>query len=562
MSDIISDFKTDSLTIRKVFDGSNYFQIPDYQRPYSWGDEEIEQLWEDISLAFDSKDRYYFLGPVILAQTESGFLEVVDGQQRLTTLTILFCVLRDFYLEELRKRDSVLTNRIVNAVKSLVDDKYRLILITQAHYQNQFEQEILENVILPEKNLTKKEKEKLKYKFKNAALILKDRLEELKKTSDLEKLESFIQYIFENIVIITITCSSRVSAIRLFQTLNTRGLELGLADLTKSYLFSQIQEKRKCKQFLMSWRDIEKIAEDNEESVSDMLTYYGYYVLESRPKRALNEELEKYFKGKDSNKIVYEIKKFAEYYNTILNTQSKSIGALRYLRDRVFWKTLLTTAKMEGYSSFLSLCKELRRLYYSYWISNYTTAKTRDFSFKLIPLIKNKISIRDLRDLIDDKMKADRVLDWVREGLESDAYHLSWLKPLLVLIERGQTDESVFIEYGKDLHVDHILPEKWDKNKYWKKNWNKEDADFWIDSIGNLTLLSGIKNRKASNFDFEKKKKIYRGKDDGTTAFMISREILRKRKWTINHVKRRHKWLVNETARILDLKLPVLPKVS
>lgn len=312
----------------------------------------------------------------------------------------------------------------------------------------------------------------------------------------------------------------------------------------------------------MSWREIEKIAEDNDETVSDMLTYYGYYILENKPKRALNEEFEKYFKGKAPNKIVYEIKKFAEYYDTIINAKSKSIGALRYLRDRIFWKTLLITAKMVGYPNFPSLCDELRRLYYSYWIADYTTAKTRDFSFKLISLVKKKIAIRDLRDIIDEKMKGNNVLNWVRVGLDSDAYEFSWLKPVLVLIERGQTDQSVFIEYGKNLHVDHILPEKWHRNKYWKKIWNKEDADMWIDSIGNLTLLSGSKNRKASNFDFEKKKKIYRGKDDGTTAFMISKEILRKRKWTANHVRKRHKWMVNEIARILDIEIPEIPKFS
>jgi uncharacterized protein with ParB-like and HNH nuclease domain len=157
MSNILADFKTDSQTIRNVFDGTNYFQIPDYQRPYSWSDEEIEQLWEDITLAFDSGDLYYFLGPVILAQTEGELLEVVDGQQRLTTLTILFCVIRDFYLEEISKKNSGLAKKIENAIKSLIEDRFRLILITQAHYQNQFENEILEKVILPDKSFSKKD---------------------------------------------------------------------------------------------------------------------------------------------------------------------------------------------------------------------------------------------------------------------------------------------------------------------------------------------------------------------------------------------------------------------
>jgi uncharacterized protein with ParB-like and HNH nuclease domain len=119
VSDVYGVFKPDTKTVRDVFDGTNYYQIPDYQRPYDWRDEEIGKLWEDVYSAFDGKDETYFMGSVILAQTEDGYFEVVDGQQRLTTLTILFCVLRDHYLKKIK--DEVLKNQISNAIESLVD---------------------------------------------------------------------------------------------------------------------------------------------------------------------------------------------------------------------------------------------------------------------------------------------------------------------------------------------------------------------------------------------------------------------------------------------------------
>lgn len=556
MSEILqADFKTSSLTIREVFEGINYFQIPDYQRPYSWGDDEIGQLWDDLYLSFDSKEKYYFLGPVILAQTEKGYLEVVDGQQRLTTLTILFCTLRDFYLKDLEKIDPTLKNKIGNAIRSMVDNKYRLILITQAHYQNQFEQEVLEKTILPKNTLTKKEKEKPKFRFMNAASVLKDHLDEVKKKDGVGRLKDFIRFIFDNVVIITITCSNRVSAIRLFQTLNTRGLELDLADLTKSYLFSNLQDENKRKQFLMSWREIEKIAEDNDETVADILTYYGYCIFASKPKRALNEEFEKYFKGKDSNKIVYDIRKFSGYYDDIMETKSKTVDSLQNLPDKVLWKTVLITAKMKDFADFTQLCLELRRLYYSYWIANYTTAKTRDFSFNLVQLIKKGKAANELRKKIDEKMQEDSVLEWAKKSLESNAYgYVSWLKPLLVMIEREQTDESVFIDYSRNLHIDHILPDEWKKNQYWKTRWKEDEAEFWLDKIGNLTLLSGRKNIQASNSEFGKKKKIYQGKGiDGTTSFEITKRIISNQKWTPNEVKQRQKWLMSQTKKILDI---------
>src|SRR3989304_6903439 len=115
-------FKPDAKTIVKIFsDADSYYQVPDYQRPYSWEDEQIEQLWDDLNSAIESGDESYFLGPMILIKTKDGF-DVVDGQQRLTTLTILFCVIRDLYKDELEKLDRALIKKIKNAIKSMVDE--------------------------------------------------------------------------------------------------------------------------------------------------------------------------------------------------------------------------------------------------------------------------------------------------------------------------------------------------------------------------------------------------------------------------------------------------------
>ena len=555
MSGILGVFKPDTKTVGSIFGGpSSYYQIPDYQRPYDWGDEEIEQLWDDIYSAFESEDEYYFLGPAVLAETKDGYFEVVDGQQRLTTLTILFCVLRDFYFKNLGKKDEELKNQISDAVESMVKKKYRLRLITQAHYHNRFEQEILRKVMLPKKALTKREKRRLKYKFMNAASILKSALDEVFDEYGIKRIRSLMRYILENVAFITITCSDRVSAIKIFQIINTRGLELSLADLIKSTLLARLDDEKKHSQFMSSWADIENIAENSDESMTDLLTYYGYYLLATKPKRSLYEEFEKKFKKKKPNRVIYEFQKFAEHYDWILNGKSKVIYALRYLPDKVFWKTVLITAKMEEFPKFAKLSEELRRLYFSYWIAGYTTAKTRNFSFKLIRMIKEGKILRDIRKEIDKKMQDDDVIESARESLEYDVYGETWLKPLLILIEYGQTDESVFIEYSRNLHIDHILPEEWKKKLYWRRKWTEEKADFWLNKIGNLTLLSGRKNIRASNEDFWKKKKIYKGKGlDGTTAFEISKRIIKNFDWTEKEVKKRQRWLIRQTKKILYL---------
>ena len=92
-------FKPESLNIKNLFGSpDSLFKIPLYQRPYSWQDEEVETLWNDLYDAYTcQKNPNYFLGSIITISSENSYQDIVDGQQRLTTLMILFCVIRDLY---------------------------------------------------------------------------------------------------------------------------------------------------------------------------------------------------------------------------------------------------------------------------------------------------------------------------------------------------------------------------------------------------------------------------------------------------------------------------------
>lgn len=95
-------FKPLSLSIKELFGNTDsFYMIPDYQRPYKWENEQVDMLWDDINEAFQNGEENYFLGSIITAKPGDGdryrYVDVVDGQQRLTTLMILFCVVRDLY---------------------------------------------------------------------------------------------------------------------------------------------------------------------------------------------------------------------------------------------------------------------------------------------------------------------------------------------------------------------------------------------------------------------------------------------------------------------------------
>jgi len=556
--DISGIFKPEAKNIIKIFgDVDSYYQIPDYQRPYSWEDEQVEQLWDDIYSAIKSKEESYFLGVMILIKTKKGYFEVVDGQQRLTTLTILFCVIRDLYGDRLNRLDKELMNSIKDAIQSLVKGKHRLKLITQLHYQNEFEQEILNRVNFPTTVLTKKQREQ--NKFINTALIFKQKLEEIEKKGGIKEIKRFAEFLLKNVEMVTITCMKPNYAIKLFQILNTRGLDLTPADLVKSYLYSKLDEERERQQFISTWREIETLSNQMKENITDLLTYYEYYLLAQNPKRSLYEELANKFKKRSPNEIIYEFKKFIDFFDEICQTENKLMYSFWYLPNQVFWKAILITAKYENYQKFKQLCEILRKCYYCYWIAGYTTSKIKQLSFNIIGWIKEKRSLEDIKNEIEAKMNTDDVIKWMKESLNEDVYGKSWLKPLLILIEYEQTDDSKITyvnPWERNLHVDHILPQKWNSVKDWKMKWNEEQAKKWINKLGNLTLLSGRKNIRASNSSFGEKKKIYKGKGlDGTTAFLITQRIIDEKDWTEENVKKRHQWMVEQIENIFGVKL-------
>ena len=550
-------FKPETQSIKKIFRGTeSFYQIPDYQRPYSWGDEEIETLFDDIYSAMHENIEGYFLGPSVLVQHE-GYLEVVDGQQRLTTLTIFFCVMRDLYGKQLEERDDTLYKSVLDSIKSTVEDKSRLKLITQINMQIKFDHEILEKVKFPDKEFSEKDKEKLDNKFANAAFKLAAKLKNTERQNGFDEIIKFLQYVMEHVEIITITCPDISYAIKLFQVINTRGLDLSAADLIKSELLGKFgpTEETERKAFISTWNRIEELSKDMEEPMTDLLTYYEYYLLAENPKRDLYSELTKKFKSEKPNDTAYNFSTFVQNYYELYKLETPLLFSFGYIQNQVFWKAILTTAKYKAVTYFDDLAKELRKMYYLYWMADYTTSKIKQTSFNIISWIKANLTFEQIKNKIQDKLIEDEVYLKMKTNLEEDAYGEPWLKPLLTLIEYAQTDQSKisFIELDKNLHIDHILPEEWEQVKEWKEKWLKEDANKRLNKIGNLTLLMGRKNIAAQNFSLAKKQKIYQTAYGGKTAFEISKKILNKSEWTTKDVDERGKWLIEQINELFEI---------
>jgi uncharacterized protein with ParB-like and HNH nuclease domain len=575
-------FKPESQTIIKLFSNQDSkYQIPDYQRPYSWTDEQVEQLWDDIKSAFDnnqsdnSQDTNYFLGSIITVPGDRGYQDVIDGQQRITTLMILFCVIRDLFpnINSDVNFDDVPEAITTSNIKRCIwddNDRKRLTFLTAPADQNDFESAIININTSTLKKPTQREiKLSPKNKFRNTATIFRDKLQTIN-AEDKSKIGKLVNYIFNSVRIIKITCTTKSFAIKLFQSLNATGLDLAPTDLLKSFLMSRLNEERS-KQFVSDWSKLEHISRDTDfKDMGEVFTSYLFYRLASNPRKSLNDELESVLKDEDPNTSINDIKQFAEIYkDKILEDENKLIYSLRYLRWSIHWKTILTTALKENYSGFPTLLFELRRFYYLYWIAGKSLTHIKQTSFNTIKAIKDGASIDQIKSDLRKKTDVEKIIDRVKENLQNAVYGEPWLKPLLLLVEYKQTDASGshFIEMASNLHTEHIIPIQFGQFEEWS-HISAETFEKIGNTLGNMTLLSGAKNIEASNNPFRIKIDVYKGngknktKKDGVTGFKITQKIIADATvinktpcWTESEHTKRFNWFCDEISLLFDIDL-------
>lgn len=583
MTDVFSPL---SLTISQVFiNGDPLYKIPNYQRPYSWTDEQVDRLWDDLFTAFENNkddtemDANYFLGSLIVVPQGNGFEDVVDGQQRLTTMMILFNVVKSLFpyinkdVDAIDNPNVIKIGKINNCIKN-TNDVSRLRLYTHESHQNDFDNYVLSNEEFS--TLSKPSKKEIqnspKFRFINTAFIFYDKL--IKMSG--EEAGAFINYLFNQVKIIKISCSNRAFAIKLFQVLNDRGLDLSAADLIKSILLASLKDDIKHGSFVADWQATEQLAENLDVSLTELFTFYEYYLLGKNPKKSLVDELEAQFLGKDANRIISDFKAFVNTYDKVIyeNNGDKVIYSFWYLTWETYWKTILLTALHSNYPETEKLKISFRRFYYLNWIAGRTLSAIKQTSFNIIGAIKDKKTIAEIEDIFETKLQSDKIIESVLRNLSGNIYFESWVKPLFILVEYNQadTDFATWILWDRYLQLEHIMPQTFAKKETWS-HITQEIGDVLLHTAGNLTLLSSKKNIEAQNYSFEDKINIYQGlgrkqdKTDGITSFRICQKIVDDynankygKQWNEEAIKDRYNWFIKEIGTILNINTDSIKK--
>jgi len=321
--------------LTQLFDKTNTYIIPSYQRPYSWGEKECSELWEDLKFRFDDKNSdEYFLGNIVLAKSnQNDIIEVIDGQQRLITLIIFFKVLFLFdkendYLEEAiwnkdRRDKTKKTERLTTRVYEDNDNQnFKKVL--------DYTEEDIKNIDIKKAN-----------QFEENMKLFYEKLTDIEEIKS-KDIPSFGDFLLEKVYILPIQSvdteeeKAREKALVIFETINNRGLDLSDADIFKAQLYNSALNQENGEDFIDRWINLDKLAKENDYTLVDVFRIYTH-ILRGKNKEIGNEiglraffsqdSSEEDFKKDKKDKINY-IPLRKQNYSDVLNDLNKILLAI------------------------------------------------------------------------------------------------------------------------------------------------------------------------------------------------------------------------------------------
>ncbi len=561
-----------------------YYQIPIYQRPYQWTEENCEKLLDDLFFNYeDDRESDYFCGSLVLIaiseDSKVKIYDVVDGQQRLSTFILLAKVLATLYSERLDPEyqeflQASWSDRHKNREKK---KKKRLdfdLVGSSAKKDFQDALDFFDDLDASKGEDSKSNgSSKSKNNYLKNAICLKDYLEK----KEIGDINDFIEWLYSNVVFITITCPDTDKALRIFNVLNARGLALNATDIFKGELLKKLTEEKEQEELATRWEDLYQKCLDNGFAMETLFSQYLVYLEPKTSREKMEKRLVTWFKNLNKTPLEYldGVEDFYNAYVEVLEMLDRYAHLLSYKEDN-YWRVILCASLLHRYneSEIETLKKLLVKFYYQHWVARTKQSQIEQTCCNMIKALKEKKSMEHILSIARTNLALYSVMQHFKENLgDSHVYKKQptknpYLKPILILVEYFISDDPRPKRIEKnDFHVEHILPQKPDPSSQWVKDFSEEERELYTHSLANLTLLGGTKNSQASNLDFKDKKEIYMGhavklgKDKRgrekpfkvMTCYKMTIDIAQYTEWTPKSLEKRKEELIKIIESVLTL---------
>lgn len=558
-------YKVDHIPLEDLLvQKSNIFQIPPYQRRFSWEIKHLCDLWNDVNTL--KKDDKHFLGAIVVithphSPTGTNPLEIVDGQQRLTAVSILLCVIRDYFKENDKDKIAQTINQdflnILTMEREIIGPKLELGNLDFSDYKK-----------IMKSNLDDIENTRIfdAYEFF---------MEQIEELDDISKVKEFYNKLLKNIICVIISVDEDSDAYRLFETLNIRGLSLSPIDLIKNYLFricNEMGDKN-----LMEVKEIwGKIITNLEQKNVDEIRFFRQYIMSSKKPETSEKITEKRLYKKfqqiiNSNEIdvlkyIRDIRQHSELYKKICQCNIDLFDTrynneinlhLQYLSDirAVTSYTLLLRVfkDLDNSKDILKIIELIETFAIRRIICKRQTGELDTFYNHLaINAFKQDAPIKYIKNYLMERLPDDE--EFKKSFTGNDFDNNSQTRYILNKLEeqaysKGRYPSKIINRFG--VHIEHIMSRKLQKKEY--ESWidylgiDDDTHDKYVNRIGNLTLLEESLNIGASNKPFIGKKKHYSPKE---TEFAMTHDLLNYRRWSVNQIKKRSIELADKALNI------------
>lgn len=550
------------------------FFIPPYQRNYEWDSEQCEAFLSDIIKTaknnISGEHTEHFFGFITYAQYEHVFgqpdtLVLIDGQQRITTTMLFLTALRDLS-DDLSLRSFIENKYLKNQASD--ENKYKIKL-----KQVETDWESYKKIILSE-DLTSEEKNSAVYRnylyFKNKILSLEEAGEDV---------NSLINNGLDQFSVITVELqpdkNKWENPQEIFESMNSLGKPLSLADLVRNYLLLGLSAKKQTEYYNRYWLKIEKVLGNN---ISDYIRDFMQWETRSACKKATEsnyKELYSQFKvifiNYSSEDILSKLCAASEIYASILpggetgiekiDKILKDLQTLKVTTAYSFMLALLYDWKQQKLSDFdiVNILDAFRIYILRRRILHLTQAENKVFPqfvnyiSELEKSVEKRKAMFDILSKQESALRLPNDLELTRALESMNFYNFSYCKLYLAMMEEAITKNRPDLS-DSNLQIEHIMPQT--LNDKWTEALGN-DAETahqeYVNNLGNLTLIRH--NQELGQRPFREKKEIY----ENNAGLQIAKNyITSEHRWNINTIKKRNKWatelLLNKVLEVPDDK--------
>ncbi len=530
--------ESDKVIVKDIF--QKWYRVPEYQRPYVWESDQVIELLDDIYKARNAnKESEYFLGSMVLKKNRKSDgkstydeFDLLDGQQRLTTLFLITAVIRDMTPKNNETRLNTCRESIFQIANpdDNVPERMRIIFDIRDNVKDFVNQYIKNDggTLLEDefKDKFNNENEDISIRnMSNAILVIRDYFLNGKDINE------FFPYLRSNVLMIYVSAEELDDAFHLFTVMNNRGMKLRNSDILKAENLKEVKNDTKRIDFAKKWESIEDyFGEDFDNFLSHLRTL----LVKQKASTSLLKEFEDNIyapKEFDRIKKIYKpkppllqkgektfefIDRYYKHYLDLFDIDHSSIiNSIEFANciavmtngfEADYWiAPLLRFYEKFKKNRLVDFVKKLDNKFSSDWIAGLSPTTRIENINSIIDYIDKSHTPGEVIDADIFKIN-ERDLKRILFGEIYGKHYAKYLLLKLDLLYQGNTTNYI---PPPTITIEHILPQNPNSKSTWVKNFTSSERTTWTNRLGNLVLISRRKNSSQGNLDYVDKKTKY-----------------------------------------------------